>query len=300
MEIKHAYLIFNKNSGKNRAECLAQKIGHELNKRGVTCEFCASSTRKEDDLIAKQIKDSEGNIAIVLGGDGTLGAMCRSVIENERNITLAVFPCGTANDFATANKVPRSLRRFVDFLFNKEPRYVDVMKVGENDYAINALGSGNFSNGVTKYNKKMKKVLGKFGYYLTCIKEFFRMKSADLTFKLDGDREIHAETLLYYFANSRRAGGFNNFVPTAQIDDGLWDLVIVKKCSRWACIKVLLDVSAGRAHKNKHIITTRASSAIVTGGEAKEKFFACDIDGNAGPRGTLIAQVLPKRIKIII
>lgn len=330
MDIKKAFLIYNSGAGKNKSKVKAQKLTLELEKRGVKVVGFESNSRETDQKFASMLEKNEGNVVICLGGDGTLGAVVRTLCENKIDLPIAVLPCGTANDFATAGKIPKNVKKFVNFLFENTPVETDVAKVegtsnlceestkndGNNSengaetenkqsaqvsqtYVINAVGSGNFSNGVTVYSSRAKRILGKFGYYIKCVAEFFRMKSCVLDFDCDGEK-FSADTLMYYFVNAERAGGFNHFAPVAKINDGKFDLVVVKKCGFFSCLKLFAQIVFGKHLKNKNIITREISIAKVSGGENHPKFFRCDIDGNKGPAGTLNVEVIKGGAKIFV
>ena len=298
MKIEKCYIVYNSGAGKNNSGKIAGKIKEEINNRiGLECTLFESCNKKDDLEFAKNLEDGENNLIIVLGGDGTLGAIVRSLISLNKELPLAVFPSGTANDFAHGVKMPKRVKKFVSLILSSEPCLVDCMQVGEEHYAINAIGSGNFTNGVTIYSARLKKLFGKFGYYFKCVGDSFKMKPASLNFKTDSE-EFGAETLMYYATNSKCAGGFHHFAKHAEISDGEWDLVVVKKCGFWGCVSVFFAILFGNASRNKNIITKRVKTLEVSGGEDSEKFYRCDLDGNPGPMGTVSACVLPQKVKI--
>jgi len=298
MKVSNCYIVYNSGAGKNNAGKLAEKIKEELiNRTNANCTLFESSSKEKDFEFAQTLEETENSLIIVLGGDGTLGAIVRCLILAEKDLPIAVFPSGTANDFAHGVKIPKRVKKFVSLILSSEPVLVDCINVNGDDYAINALGAGNFTNGVTIYSARLKKLFGKFGYYFKCIADSFKMKSAFLNFKTDGE-EFSAETLMYYATNSKCAGGFHHFAKNADVSDGEWDLVVVKKCGFWGCVSVFFSILFGSASKNKHIITRRIKTLEVTGGEENKKFYRCDIDGNPGPEGTLKAEVLNKKVKI--
>ena len=300
MDIKNCYVIFNKNAGKNRAGKIAQKIADEIEKQmGIKSSLLEASSKEQDQSAISFIQNSPNTLLVMLGGDGTISSYMRAMICANKVVPIAIYPCGTANDFATSIKVPRNIKKFVMMLKSNEATLVDIAKAQNDYYAINAVGAGNFSNGVTVYNLKAKKFLGKFGYYFKCVREFFKMKSCILHFKTESE-EFSAETLMYYLVNSKQAGGFKKLSTNASITDGKWDLLVVKKCGFFACLGVFFSILAGKAEKNKNIITKQVKSLIVTGGENHEKFYRSDVDGNAGPEGALSVKVLNAQLPVIL
>ena len=154
-------MIYNSGAGKNRSQVRAKEIEALLSARGVDCVLFESNNKAADAQFALMVKDvqelgDDGLCVVVLGGDGTLGAIVRAMVNSGVDVPVAVFPCGTANDFATANKIPKKANKFVDFLFKTAPQCTDiavvsgvdsVQKQATSTIAINAVGAGNFSNG---------------------------------------------------------------------------------------------------------------------------------------------------------
>ncbi|MBQ7452934.1 MAG: diacylglycerol kinase family lipid kinase [Clostridia bacterium] len=299
MKISHCYIIFNEKAGKNKAGDVALKLADEIEKQiSVKSSLLQTSSKEQDESAVKVIKNSQETLVVVLGGDGTVSSIIRSLAGANKIVPLAIYPCGTANDFASSLNIKKSIKAYVKMLKESEPTMIDVARVNEKNYAINAVGSGNFSNGVTVYNAKAKKFLGIFGYYFKCVKDFFKMKECNIVYKTESE-EFSANTLMYYILNSKQAGGFKKLNTNASITDGKWDLIVVKKCGFFACLGVFCSILSGKAEKNRNIIVKRIEKLSATGGETHEKFYRCDIDGNAGPEGELDVVVLKQHFPII-
>ena len=48
---------------------------------------------------------------------------------------------------------------------------------------------------------------------------------------LDDVNVIEESAKMFMITNTNRVGGFENIIPLADIQDGLLDLIIIKKCS---------------------------------------------------------------------
>ncbi len=103
--LQHALLIVNPHSRNGKAGLLKEAV-KLLETAGI--EVCVNESESESHLVSL-IADyqHEDGIIIIAGGDGTLNSALPAVYKYQRR--LAVFPMGTANDFARSIGVPENL-----------------------------------------------------------------------------------------------------------------------------------------------------------------------------------------------
>lgn len=299
--MKNYIIIYNPNSGKGKGYKKAIKIGVELCYRGI--EKVSLFETKSQSSTEEFFKDLSKNdslqdyVIIVIGGDGTLGSTIHSIVANDLECEVAVYPHGTANDFATSLKASKNIKRFVDLLLDGKAKDVDVANIN-GYYAINAIGGGNFSHGAEVYSPGKKKMWGKIAYYAHCFLTAFTMKSQKLVVNID-DEEYIDNFLFYYIVNSNTAGGFKNFAPTAQLADGQFVFVGIKKCSFIPFCFLFLNILLGKHGKSKRVLMKKGQRFKITPvPPVNKKFIGSDLDGNVGPQHPLNVRVIRRFIKI--
>lgn len=290
-------ICFNPLAGKGRGAYHAQRFEQLLTQRGYSNIVILSNENRENiDNYFAGLEQKNGGTIISVGGDGTINTIVNAMIKHDINMDIVVYPCGTSNDFASSLKMPKDKQKFLNIIDSHEPSTSDIAKVN-NIYAINAVGSGNFSHAGTVFNAHAKKFFGKFAYYSKCFFSAFNMKSNRL--KITHDKGIiEGEFLFYYAVNSRVAGGFIKFSPSGSIDDGLFDFVGIKKCSFIRFCFIFLRIVFGTHHKSKYVEYFKSSKFLIETIGKNSKFEKSDIDGNLGPSHPLNIEVIKSRINV--
>ena len=182
------------------------------------------------------LKDPDTHFT-VCGGDGTLSEAVCGIMDAGagQRASFTAFPCGSGND--TVKSFPTDKKGQTESL--------DVIKLGDR-YGINMINIG-FDCNVVKSASKMKKLFrlsaGKLSYILGVVIEFFKPFGED--FKIDAVLEdgsafsYHGPTLLCAVCNGQWCGGSFHSSPYSDMSDGVLELIIVKKISRFRFIQLV-------------------------------------------------------------
>jgi len=184
---------------------------------------------------------------IAAGGDGTVHEVANGILRAGRpNVTLAVWPIGSANDYAYA------LGATVDWPFDAKLRTklavrpVDVGLVtagGRCCFFINGLGVG-FNGAVTHEAKRIRGLRSMAlsgSAFLTCVVRHFDHPRYAII--IDGD-ERDMQTLAFSVSLGKREGGFL-VTPRAVLNDGLFDYVHAGALGRWRALTLLPRLATG-------------------------------------------------------
>ncbi len=230
---------------------------------------------------------------IISGGDGTIHQVVNLMIQNDIDLPIALFPTGTANDFSQYFGIPKDLDGMIDVAIKNSFTRCDVGKANE-QYFINVASLGNLVDISQRVNDQAKNVLGVLAYYIKGIEEIPRLKAFDVHIK-NGD-EVHESTVFFVLImNGKSAGGFRKLAPRSEINDGLLDVVVFKKCPVLDLMPLLVKVVNGEHPKSDHIAYFKTADATITCSEA----VGTDLDGEEGPDFPLHVSVLKEKLKII-
>ena len=100
---------------------------------------------------------------IVAGGDGTINICVNAMIRNNIDLPLAIFPAGTANDFASYFNLPKDIESMVDIAMGGKYTYADVGRCNDK-FFINVAALGNLIDVSQKTDPNLKNTLGVFAY----------------------------------------------------------------------------------------------------------------------------------------
>ncbi len=105
--------------------------------------------------------------------------------------------------------------------------HLDIGKVNE-QYFINIAGGGRLTELTYDVPIKLKTVLGQLAYYIKGIEMLPSLKPSRARIEYDGEI-IDEDIMLFLVSNSNSVGGFEKLAPDAKLNDGYFDLLILKK-----------------------------------------------------------------------
>ena len=229
---------------------------------------------------------------IVAGGDGTINICVNAMIKHKIDLPLAIFPTGTANDFASYFNIPKDINSMVDVAMGDHYTYADVGKCN-NRYFINVAALGNLVDVSQKTDPNLKNTLGVLAYYLKGASEVVNLKALPVTLKTP-DKVYHEEMYFMVVMNGMSAGGFKNLSPYSDIQDGKLNVILFRKMPIIEFLPILFRVISGNYESNKYVLSFETDSLRI---ESEEKI-STDVDGEHGEKLPLEFSVLDKKLKI--
>ncbi len=226
-------MIVNPHAGKRQGMAAAETALNEFKRHNIDVEMLISNAPGNSISLASNIDLDDFDGILAVGGDGTLFEVINGLLKSKQNMTLPVgqIPVGTGNSFIKDLGITNredSLKAII----SGQTKDVDL---GEftyskgNYYFINLLGTGFVSN--VAYRARKYKKLGSLSYILGVLEEVAVLKSTKIEINIDG-KTIKREAIFTEICNSRYTGGDMLMAPSAKIDDGLFDVLILNKCSR--------------------------------------------------------------------
>ncbi|HRI73185.1 MAG TPA: diacylglycerol kinase family lipid kinase [Fimbriimonadaceae bacterium] len=178
---------------------------------------------------------------IVGGGDGTLNEVVQSVAGTD--VTLGLWPVGTANDYARSAGLPTDLTAALDLAASGPGTPVDLARVNGKHYCVNLGGLGFDAEVVRRYHAAgpVVKALGtKARYWSSIGRTFlgFRGLRATITFD-DEPPMVVPKLMLLAFGPARQYGEGMRMCPDAVLNDGLLDAVWAESLSAVELSKLL-------------------------------------------------------------
>ena len=245
----------------------------------------------EEGNITDLAKEAQpGERIIVIGGDGSINEAVKGLMESSKRNELAFVPMGTANDFAREVNIPLDLELALDFAFDGKTQAVDVLQVND-EYCLNALSIGQAARVTERTPGMIKDVVGKFAYSLTSLISFFDTKSP-VIFR---DGETENEYIFGYIMNSSSCGGGFNVAPEALVDDGLMDVLLIKKMDLYSIANVTYDL--WQDNENDYIKRLSLNELYLEGKET----LPLSLDGEVKYLSNKIfVKCLNKKLKVVM
>jgi YegS/Rv2252/BmrU family lipid kinase len=208
---------------------------------------------------------------------------------------LGIVPVGSGNDFVRALDLPHKVNKAIDILQKMNSRAIDIGLAGDR-YFQNGLGIG-FDAWVVQETMKVHRLRGTAIYLYSVLKTIYSYKPPMVTLTY---KDINRKEKFYMITvgNGISLGGGFKLTPNALLDDGLFDLNIIRDLKKWEIYQNLLSVFAGKHIYLEQVTTDRANTLSIYADES----FAAHVDGEllSLDLNSLDVTLLPKALEVVI
>lgn len=291
---KRARLIYNPSSGREEMKRRLSEVLQHLEQGGLETSCHATVGEGDATLAAVEAIERGFDVIIAAGGDGTLNEVISGMAEREYRPKLGILPVGTTNDFARALGIPRDLKKACDLICRQFSVPIDVGKVNKR-YFINIAGGGSLTELTYEVPSRLKTMIGQLAYYMKGLEKLPRFRPIELTIKSD-ELTMTEECMLFLVTNSNSVGGFEKLAPQASMQDGLFDVIILKKCNLAEFVRLVTLATRGEHLNDPNVIHFQTQYIEITSPD----YTQLNLDGEFG--GTLPCKfsILPSHIDIIV
>lgn len=187
---------------------------------------------KGDDMLEVRRRAESGEKLFIFscGGDGTFNGCCNGAANHE-NIAVAPFPVGTGNDFCRMFGAQKDLYLDLEALLDGSVHKIDLAEVnGRYSACIASIGfDARVGINVHKYSS-LPFCKGPGAYIASLAVETFRGLTRNVRITCGGFSYQGPYTLCAV-CNGRYYGGGFEPAPNAMPDDGILDIILVRKIS---------------------------------------------------------------------
>ncbi|WP_175598163.1 diacylglycerol kinase [Paenibacillus luteus] len=291
--MKRARLIYNPTSGREEMKKRLPDILQRLEQGGIETSCHATIGEGDATLAAADAADRGYDMVIAAGGDGTLYEVINGLTNKVNRPPLGILPVGTTNDFARAMGIPKHWEYAVDLIIQQYARPIDVGKANDR-FFINIAGGGSLTELTYDVPSKLKTMIGQLAYYMKGMEKMTRLRPTELTFQAAGVGEFHDEFMMFLICNSNSVGGFERLAPDSKLDDGLLDVLLIRKCNLPEFIKLVTLALRGEHLNDPHVIHFRTDELRVT----TPDYVQINLDGEYGGVLPCTFSVLPSHLRI--
>jgi diacylglycerol kinase (ATP) len=254
-------LVINPVSGQGQGTTVGTYVAGYLNQHNVQFTIVTgnSSVAIADHLKIFIEKNPDCSGVIAVGGDGLMHIILQIIVPAQ--IPLALIPAGTGNDFVrTLGWDLEDVAIQLNKIITTKPAAIDLGLVdGEWFGAILSTG---FDSIVNEKANTMQWPKGPMKYNAAIAIELPRFRPRHYEITLD-DRTISTEAMLIAVANGRSYGGGMLVCPNAQINDGLFDVMVLHPVSKIEFMKVFPRVFAGNHVSHPAVEIVRSKNVSI-------------------------------------
>jgi YegS/Rv2252/BmrU family lipid kinase len=282
-------VIINPESDRGRTKKRWQRIKEAL--RYFFREFNYTFTEKP--LQATEISRNavkEGSDLIVgVGGDGTINEIANGFFDGKKlinhRVSLGIIPSGTGCDFIRSLNIPLNLRRALETISEATVKKIDVGLLkfttasGEQKerFFVN-VGDFGIGGEVVARMERLGRKRKASSYFQSLLQTFFQYRNKKLRLILDGQELPPDEYMVGAVANGKIFGKGMKIAPEAELDDGFFDVILVKGMKAFEFLRNVWKIYTGSHLTHPKIAFYRARQVEVLPLEKNDKVLI-EIDG---------------------
>ncbi|MFC7896037.1 YegS/Rv2252/BmrU family lipid kinase [Streptomyces sp. NPDC057381] len=236
-----------------------------------------------------------GRVVLAVGGDGMAGGIGGAL--SGTGATLGLVPAGRGNDFARALGLPTEPAALAEVLLRGEPRPVDTIEVtsAAHDRTV-VLGSvyAGVDALANRHANDTRLVRGAASYYAGALRAVTGWRATRYRVTVDG--EEHAFTGYTTVAANSGYYGFNRRIaPSARVDDGLLDVVMIHHAPRLLFFALMRELESGGHVRRPQVRVLRGREVRIEADRA----VPYGADGEVEALVPVTARVLPGALRVL-
>ncbi len=302
--MKHCFII-NPFAGRHDStKDLEEKLEKIFENRSDTYEIYVTTGPNDATIeikkrcIANETKEKPEDITFyICGGDGTCFEAINGIVGYP-HARMTIVPVGSCNDFLKS--YPECDFSIIENLIDGEEKTIDVLKVNDR-YSLNVANIG--------YDAKVNYDCVRFRYKYKTVKQSYNhaiirniLKPLGDMVKITTDNNeilFNKKALLIVVANGQYYGGGFRCAPYAICDDGLLDIVVVKKVNILTFARLIKYYKIGEHLANpkfNNIITYGKSQKVTI--ESDDLLCLC-LDGETFHMNKIEIESVPNAVRFV-
>lgn len=254
-------VAINPSSGQGKGAIFAKRVTDYLSSKAIAYQVLSADNAQTLRIELERTLDSGDYKGVLsIGGDGLAHLVMQVVVP--RRVPFAVIPAGTGNDIVrTLGWSLIDLDGYLDRIVTTAPAPIDLGNVDSEWFA--AILSTGFDSVVNERANNLRWPQGPQRYNLSIALELPKFVPIEYEITMDSIK-ITTEAMLIAVGNGRSYGGGMLVCPHAQINDGLFDVMILEPVSKIEFLKVFPKVFSGSHLSHPAVKTYRTQKISIS------------------------------------
>ncbi|MFN0034903.1 MAG: diacylglycerol/lipid kinase family protein [Saprospiraceae bacterium] len=283
--------IVNPKAGTNLQKHIRESVDNHLNHKKFEYGIWLTEQEGHAAVLAQKALAEGYEIVVAVGGDGSINEVASALVGSEA--ILGIIPAGSGNGLAMHLGYGRDIDAAIKKLNTAETRTVDCGTMNGRSF-VNIAGVG--FDGLVSNLMKGSHWRGFLPYFLKSVEAGLSYLSRDCRIELD-DQTLNLKCFAISIANGPMYGYNFQIAPDARMDDGFFEVVILKDAPRWqyfAAVPSMLNSKIYEAEFVEHFASRRVKISA-----EGENHVHLDGEGMV-VTGDLIFEMKPAVLKILV
>jgi YegS/Rv2252/BmrU family lipid kinase len=252
--------IVNSSSGAEADTDPRKRLREVLQSRELNWEIWSARDGKELCELAEQAAESDANVVVAGGGDGTLNAVAASLTGKDK--VFGVLPLGTLNHFAKDLNIPLELGAAVDNIAAGNVAPVDIAEVNGQVF-LNNSSIGLYPKIVLRRDAERKHGWPKWVAFISALFRTLKQYTAFRVYvSADGKRFTRRTPILFVGNNEYQIEG-SSLGARRCLDSGVLCLYVLHNTGPWGLLKFAVRALFRRAWRTKDFDALQARAIDV-------------------------------------
>lgn len=218
--------------------------------------------RRMASAVAGNCEDDDLRV-VAAGGDGTVNAVINGLCEHQRRPVLGILPLGTGNDLCRSLGIPLDPELAADLLFEQRasPHPIDLARMQADQHTrifANVSSGGNSQRVAEALTEETKQRWGAWSYLRGGLQVLNDLTGFEVTLRTDDSPPEQLRLWNVIVANGRMAAGGLPVAPEADLQDGLFDLVLIQDGTPLDMASLSVEFFMGNYLDDPRVIFRRA------------------------------------------
>ena len=299
-------VVLNPVAGGGRLKRDWPQVAAALRRHFGEVELRETQASGDAERLALDLAADGFGLVVAAGGDGTASEVADGLLqaadEGCGTAELALIPCGTGIDFARGLGLPHDLDALVARIAEAKGRKIDAGRISYVDdhgalasrHFINiaSLGLSGATDRAVNADRRKGRVSAKALFYWRTVAEFVRYRFQHVRIAIDDGEPVEARMALVAVANGKFFGGGMMVAPDAALDDGQFEIVILRAANKLGLIRDIRLVYGGQ-HRNHPAITILRGRKVTVEPIGDDDAALVDIDGESPGRIPAVFEMRP-------
>lgn len=288
-------VIVNAGSGSVLGDETAKSLRERFIAFGVKANVHLASSGAEIERLARVAVDSDAEIIVAGGGDGTISCVAEKAAKAGK--TLGVLPLGTLNNFSKDLGIPQNLNAAVRIIAEGNVESIDLAEVNGRIF-INNSSIGLYPKIVVRREAQQKLGRGKWNAAFWATLRIFRISPfLKVKIELDG-KEFTRKTPFVFVGNNEYEMDLYNIGRRPRLDGGKLSLYFIHREGRWGVILLLFHTLTRRLRQWRDFEAVNTERVTI---QTRRKRLHIAFDGEVSVMRTpLEYKILPRALKVIV
>lgn len=288
--MQKALIVVNPISGGKDKKPVVELIRKKLSKE-ISYEIIYWERPEQKEEITSRLRNEEFDIAISVGGDGTINQVAGAVVHSGKK--LGIIPLGSGNGLARHLKIPLRTEDAIETINEGVFQVMDACTVN-NLFFFCTSGVG-FDAHIGKLFAE-NKIRGFITYLRLTVSELIRYRAQ--VYKLTVNDTFSVEkAFLITVANASQYGNNAYIAPQAKVDDAVFDICVMKPFNFFEAWSMGFKMFTKTLNTSPSMITYKSNEVVIE----RETDGAIHFDGEpliAGKK--LIYKLFPGALNVIV